>query len=159
MTTTQMPDLTTATRRAKLRTWIDLHCHGTQSEFLTSCARNGYELSQSELSGLLRQKSFGEKKARAIEKGAGMPPRYLDTPEGFVPAPAEPAKVEVRESTPASRWQWPFKKVRPEQYELLDEEQRMDIEKYVMLQVKSREPPNAEKHESPAPKPAKVQSA
>lgn len=158
MPTTHQPDPTTDIRRAKLRTWIDLHCHGIQSEFLTSCARNGYELSQSELSGLLRQKSFGEKKARAIERGAGMPSRHLDTPDGYTSAQPT-AQPEVEESTPSSRWMWPFKKIRPEQYDLLDDEQRVDIEKYVLLQVKSREPPPAEKHESPATKLAKVQSA
>lgn len=158
MPTTHQPDPTTDTRRAKLRIWINLHCNGTQSEFLTSCANNGYELSQSELSGLLRQKSFGEKKARAIEKGAGMPLRYLDTPDGYA-ATQPSAPPEVREPSPSGRWTWPFKKIRPEQYELLDDEQRIDIEKYVLLQVKSREPPTAEKHESPATKLAKVQSA
>ena len=159
MPTTHAPDAITDTRRVKLRNWIDLHCNGTQSEFLTSCARNGYELSQSELSGLLRKKSFGEKKARAIEIGAGMPLRYLDTPNGYTTTPPVSAPPAVREPTPASRWMWPFKKIRPEQYELLDDEQRLDIEKYVLLQVKSREPPSKEKHESPASKPAKVQSA
>ncbi|PHM20955.1 MAG: hypothetical protein CK604_00660 [Curvibacter sp. PD_MW3] len=144
----------TDTRRTKLRSWISTHCQGLQSEFLVSCARNGYELSQSELSGLLRQKSFGEKKARAIEKGAGMPINYLDTPEV-----AGPLTLELREPSPAPYLAWPFKKIRPAQYELLDEDQRADIEKYVLLQIKSREPPTKEKHTVPASKSAKVHAA
>lgn len=143
-------------RREKLRAWIAVHCNGLQAEFLGSCAKNGYELSQSELSGLLRTKSFGEKKARAIERGAGMPLMYLDTP---ALSGGRKSALLVAEPEPASKWIWPFKDVRPEQYALLDHQQRTDIEKYVLLQVKTRDPPAQEKQRTPATKPAKVRSA
>ena len=60
-------------RRARLRQWIDQHCAGSQAQFV---AKTG--INQGELSGLLRAKSFGEKKARTLEAQAGMPVGWLD---------------------------------------------------------------------------------
>lgn len=64
-----------ANRRLKLRAWIDEKHNGNQSSFVSLTGIN-----QGELSLLLRNKSFGEKKARSIEKLAGMPTNWLDTP-------------------------------------------------------------------------------
>lgn len=61
-----------ATRRKRLRQWIDDHHQGNQAAFV---ARTG--INQGELSLLLRDKSFGEKKAAKIEEASGMPPGYL----------------------------------------------------------------------------------
>lgn len=73
-------------RRDRLRAWIDKHCNGSQAQFVTVTGIN-----QGELSGLLRKKSFGEKKARSLELAAGMPLGWLDifasTPEVEVPPP------------------------------------------------------------------------
>jgi hypothetical protein len=60
-------------RRSRLRGWIDLKCEGSQARFVEVTGIN-----QGELSGLLKTKSFGEKKARTLEIQAGMPPMYLD---------------------------------------------------------------------------------
>jgi phage repressor protein C with HTH and peptisase S24 domain len=60
-------------RRARLRAWIDQHCNGSQAQFVEMTGIN-----QGELSGLLRTKSFGEKKARSLEVSAGMPVGWLD---------------------------------------------------------------------------------
>jgi SOS-response transcriptional repressor LexA len=60
-------------RRSRLRGWIDLKCEGSQARFVEVTGIN-----QGELSGLLKTKSFGEKKARTLEIHAGMPPMYLD---------------------------------------------------------------------------------
>jgi transcriptional regulator with XRE-family HTH domain len=67
------------------------------------------------------------------------------------------APPAAQESTTADRWTWPFKKVTREQFGLLDDEQRQDIEKYVLLHVKTREPP--EKHEAPGTNTAKAHAA
>jgi len=83
-------------RRAQLRLWIDTHCQGLQINFLESCLKNNYELSQSELSGLLKEKSFGEKKARAIEVGAGMPIGFLDQPSTQAPLVAQEPVAQYR---------------------------------------------------------------
>lgn len=61
-------------RREKLRKWIDEHCEGSQAKFVEMTGIN-----QGELSGLLKNKSFGEKKARNLEQQANMPAFYLDT--------------------------------------------------------------------------------
>ncbi|MDR3445961.1 hypothetical protein [Dyella sp.] len=62
-----------AYRRRRLKEWIDSRFGGVQSEFIASAGVN-----QGELSGLLRTKSFGEKRARRLEEQAGMPVGYLD---------------------------------------------------------------------------------
>lgn len=62
-------------RRFNLQKWIDANCDGKQANFVELT-----EINQGELSSLLKNKSFGEKKARKIEKLAGMPTMWLDTP-------------------------------------------------------------------------------
>lgn len=68
-------DKVVTTRRNKLRHVIDTQYGGSLKAFVDKTGTN-----PSELSGLLRNKSFGEKKARHIESIAGLPPMYLDTP-------------------------------------------------------------------------------
>lgn len=62
-------------RRKKLQHVIDTQFGGSQAKFIEKI-----EINQGELSGLLKQKSFGEKKARNIERQAELPAGYLDTP-------------------------------------------------------------------------------
>jgi len=69
------PEQTVEARRQRLREWIDTHYAGTQAKFVAATGIN-----QGELSGLLKSKSFGEKKAAAIEAQANMPPGYLVVP-------------------------------------------------------------------------------
>jgi phage repressor protein C with HTH and peptisase S24 domain len=71
-----------AARRARLREWIDTYFSGKQADFVAVTGIN-----QGELSGLLKTKSFGEKKAAALEIAAGMP-------AGYLVAAAEPAAVD-----------------------------------------------------------------
>lgn len=66
-----------ACRRRRLGEWIDTHFGGVQAEFVAATGIN-----QGELSGLLRTKSFGEKKARSLECQAKMPAGYLDQIDG-----------------------------------------------------------------------------
>lgn len=65
---------TVANRRLKLALWIKERSE-SQARFIDETGIN-----QGELSALLRDKSFGEKKARKIEEQAGMPNLYLDMP-------------------------------------------------------------------------------
>lgn len=60
-------------RRQKLAQLISLK-YGTQANFVNLTGEN-----QGEVSALLRNKSFGEKKARKIEMEAGLPPGWLDS--------------------------------------------------------------------------------
>jgi len=63
-----------ATRRARLQAWIDKHHGGKQSDFVQK-----HNLNQGEISLLLKTKSFGEKRAAALEQATGMPPGYLSS--------------------------------------------------------------------------------
>ncbi|MCL2298362.1 MAG: hypothetical protein FWC38_00840 [Proteobacteria bacterium] len=60
-------------RRHRLREWIDERHEGVQAKL---CKLTG--MTSSELSRLLKDKSFREIKARNIEKAAGMPTFWLD---------------------------------------------------------------------------------
>ena len=66
-------------RRFWLKKWIDANYEGSQAAFIEATGIN-----QGELSGLLRTKSFGEKKARALEKQSGMPVSWLDQPQNTI---------------------------------------------------------------------------
>lgn len=67
-----------AHRRQRLRLWIDTFFDGSQAAFIADAGEHGHEINQGELSGLLKNKSFGEKKARSLELVARMSPRWLD---------------------------------------------------------------------------------
>jgi len=150
MSKNMLIDKTVLNRTKKLRAWIDANCRGAQVDFISQCSNRAYEISQGELSGLLKAKSFGEKKARAIERGAGMPLGYLD-------APVDGAKTYTLTV-------WPFKAIKESEYQLLDPQQRADIEKYVRLQIASQAAAGAAKKNQvqdipetlglPLPKPA-----
>lgn len=71
-------DPVVANRRARLREWIDTRFGGSQTLFMASTNDGIKQLNQGELSGLLRTKTFGERRARSLEAIAGMPTRYLD---------------------------------------------------------------------------------
>ena len=67
-----------AHRRARLRLWINTHFDGSQAAFIADAAEHDHQLNQGEISGLLKKKSFGEKRARALELVARMSPGWLD---------------------------------------------------------------------------------
>lgn len=104
-------------RRAQLRKWIDHFFAGSQAAFGASTAnteKGERQINQGELSSLLKSKSFGEKRARSLERQAQMPAGYLDstsspgatqlTPFLQVNAPANTTESAFR---PAIAW--PFK--------------------------------------------------
>jgi hypothetical protein len=78
-----------ANRRLKLQHLINIKFGGSQAAFATKT-----EINQGELSGLLRNKSFGEKKARKIEQIVGLPSGYLDSPIG---EDTDAVKVELED--------------------------------------------------------------
>lgn len=95
-------------RRIQLRKWIDQHFGGSQSLFIAATNNGEKQINQGELSGLLRDKSFGERRARSLEKQAGMPAGYLDDkcslPDNKVSDIAAQASITVTTG-------WPFSKV------------------------------------------------
>lgn len=109
-----------ATRRARLREWIDTHFGGSMTLFIASTNNGEKQMNQGELSALLRNKTFGERRARSLEAMAHMPPRYL---EGSTAVATDDAAHKVKEparATPFSKAGdatakppvgWPFAKV------------------------------------------------
>ena len=65
-------------RRELLKRWIKDYFDDSQARFIEHCADRGHDINQGELSSLLKNKSFGEKKARSLEAAAGMPDRHLE---------------------------------------------------------------------------------
>ena len=88
---------TVTLRRHNLRQWIARLHGGQQAAFAASAAIN-----QGELSALLKNKSFGEKKARKIEQDAGMPAMWLDTDHNHLPA-AKPHSTSTQANTNMSK--------------------------------------------------------
>lgn len=80
----------TAARRKALARWIKERFDGVQAAFIASTKdASGATINQGELSALLKNKSFGEKRARALEVQAGMPDDYLVRPEEFAQLSAD----------------------------------------------------------------------
>lgn len=90
------------TRREGLRQVIDTKFGGRQADFVAKTNMN-----QGEVSLLLKNKSFGEKKARKIEQLVGLPPGYLDIPRAdhnTEPAPLYSGAVPLISWVKAGDW-------------------------------------------------------
>ena len=101
-------DPVVANRRRRLKLWIDTNCDGSQKLFIASTNDGEKQINQGELSGLLRSKSFGEKRARSLERQARMPSGYLDA------GSSESNEHQLQftaEKTSKKGHPWPFKKV------------------------------------------------
>lgn len=85
-------DMVVEGRRRLLREWIDSRYGGVQAAFIEDTGVN-----QGELSGLLKTKSFGEKRARSLEEKARMPRFYLDQPQHEVVAPEDDVRALRRQ--------------------------------------------------------------
>jgi 3,4-dihydroxy-2-butanone-4-phosphate synthase len=90
---------TTNLRRHNLRQWITQHHNGQQTKFAQAIAIN-----QGELSALLKNKSFGEKKARKIEQAANMPDMWLvKTTKTATPPPSAKKEIPCPTSPPSPK--------------------------------------------------------
>lgn len=118
-----------ANRRAQLRRWIREHCDNKQAVFVE---RSG--INQGELSALLKNKSFGEKRARSLERAAGMPLKYLDQRGDSGYAQTVASRADAREATP-SYAAWPFARITPHQYDRLSVTEKLAVEQIVALFV------------------------
>ena len=86
----------TELRRRNLREWINRLHQGRQIDFVSATGIN-----QGELSALLKNKPFGERKARKIEHSAGMPALWLDTDHRSPVSTSQPTHRNTRPmSTP-----------------------------------------------------------
>ncbi|WP_313620723.1 hypothetical protein [Achromobacter sp.] len=100
-------------RRDRLRAWISAHYPNTRA----FCLAHG--LNESEISQLLRTKSFGSRRARNLEAQAGMPLRYLEN----VQVGAEPAATATKQAS-----QWPFRHSSYDDYLHLSPEKRAELD-------------------------------
>lgn len=109
-------------RRARLREWIDTHFGGSHTLFIASTNNGERQMNQGELSALLRNKTFGERRARSLELMAHMPARYLDSPASASALNAAaahtvnntpPANAYAKENNTSTKTPvgWPFSKV------------------------------------------------
>lgn len=87
-----------STRRARLAQLIAERYNGSQAEFIEATTAN-----QGEVSALLKNKSFGEKKARKIEGECGVPTGWLDTPIGGEAEKPLPHLVAVPKSADSDK--------------------------------------------------------
>lgn len=122
MQTLMLPqdDPAIANRRARLQEWITTHFGGSHTLFIASTNNGEKQMNQGELSALLRNKTFGERRARSLEAMAHMPPRYLEEPPGKqveaspikVQQPAKPIGYPAEDApTPRPPVGWPFSRV------------------------------------------------
>lgn len=109
-------DPVVANRRRRLKLWIDTNCDGSQKLFIASTNDGEKQINQGELSGLLRSKSFGEKRARSLERQARMPAGYLDADSSVS---NEPKNQFTPEKSAKKGHPWPFKKVSQERLNCL----------------------------------------
>ncbi|TQJ94713.1 hypothetical protein [Achromobacter sp. SLBN-14] len=105
-------------RRDRLRAWISAHYPNTRA----FCLEHG--LNESEISQLLRTKSFGSRRARNLEAQAGMPLRYL---EG-VQLTAELSTTGPSTAVKAAAPQWPFRHSSYDDYLQLSPEKRAELD-------------------------------
>jgi hypothetical protein len=113
-------DPVVANRRARLRAWIDTHFGGSHTLFIASTNNGEKQLNQGELSALLKNKSFGERRARSLEAMAHMPARYLDDMQSSgvysthsvrEDAPSRTSSGARPLAAPAAPVGWPFSRV------------------------------------------------
>jgi hypothetical protein len=141
MTTEHIDAPDVAQRRRQLWQWLLDNFGGSQTAFLDDLQERGHEMNQGELSGLLKKKSFGEKKARSLETKAGMPHRYLNPTFDVV-------ELRLREQA-TTAYLWPFATITPDLYNnVLRDMDRAIIETMAMTLLEARA--NSEKHAPPA---------
>ena len=88
-------------RRNQLQRWIDERYTGVKAAFIASTNDGETQINQGEVSALLQDKAFGERRARSLEKQAGMPPGYLDKNE-------TDRGTKLPASSPENQWPFSF---------------------------------------------------
>lgn len=119
-----------ATRRRRLRQAIEDLFDGKLVNFIEKTGINS-----GELSALLRNKSFGEKKARSLEDAAGLPRYFLDRKEGEHPEPSP----TINEPNPLLDL-WPYLLPDEKQQIMADIEQKAAHNRRVMQELARYEP-------------------
>lgn len=110
-------------RRDQLKAWIAAHYPSTRA----FCRAHG--LNESEISQLLRTKSFGSRRARNLEQQTGMPFRYLEgTPTGAQHHKVSPGTAYTRPNATTPFKPWPFRLTSYEDLMALTPEKRHELD-------------------------------
>lgn len=110
-------DRVVANRRRQLQRWIDDKFGGIKVDFIASTNDGEKQINQGELSALLKTKSFGEKRARSLERQAQMPERYLESSLSPKEALSLASPIGLNDPGPVAnvaaykQLSWPFKLV------------------------------------------------
>ena len=88
-------------RRARLKQLIKEQFNNRQADFIAAT-----EINQGELSGLLRKKSFGEKKARSVELSVGIARGWLDRESDHAPTAAINTDQDPRAALLVAHFFW-----------------------------------------------------
>lgn len=104
-------------RRKQLKAWITARYASTRA-FCTA-----YGLNESEVSQLLRSKSFGSRRARNIEASAGMPYRYLEGANEGVPV-----GPQINAITKPATFAWPFHSSSYDDFMALSPQKRAELD-------------------------------
>lgn len=103
-------------RRKQLKAWIDAHYDSTRAFCLE------FGLNESDISQLLRQKSFGSRRARNLEQKTGMPSRYL---EGIEALRSDNLHLHTKSERAKP---WPFKLASYDDYKALSPEKKHELD-------------------------------
>jgi hypothetical protein len=106
-------------RRDQLRAWISARYPSTRA----FCVEHG--LNESEISQLLRTKSFGSRRARNLEEKVGMPLRYL---EGVMAQDVKPTYLAAGQASSQVAKPWPFKYASYDEFILLSPEKKQELD-------------------------------
>lgn len=110
-------DPLTPIRKRKLRAWIAAKFEGNQTATAVKAGKPPSQIS--ELVQETNDRSFGGKLARELEKNLKMPRYYLDIDDDAVP------------ESISSPGEWPFTRFTRQQFEDLDDIQKLKIEYWV----------------------------
>ncbi|CAB3819070.1 MAG: hypothetical protein E2591_21230 [Achromobacter sp.] len=106
-------------RRDQLRAWISAH-HANTRAFCIA-----HNLNESEISQLLRTKSFGSRRARNLEATVGMPLRYL---EGVMKREGTPVATPPSRTPSSPHTEWPFRLASYDDFLHLSPEKRHELD-------------------------------
>lgn len=107
-------------RRDQLRAWIQAHYPNTRA----FC--KAHSLNESEISQLLRTKSFGSRRARNLEAKVGMPLRYLEGLDAA--ASGLPSPARERHHPPLPSPTWPFRVASYDDFVTLSAEKKHELD-------------------------------
>ncbi len=119
----------------------DTYCGGKAAELARKIGKDGTYVHRLFYPiGKKARKGIGLEIMKTCSSVFGLAPGFWESAPSA--KPHDPLQSHtVQEATPEYFW-WPFSdKVKPWQYKLLSDTQKMDVEKYILLQISAKDPP------------------